>query len=273
MNLVWITDPHLNFCSEEQIAAFLNSVAETAPDAVLLGGDIGEADSVERLLRHFEDALRLLVYLVLGNHDFYRGSIREVRKRVSELCKESDFLNWLPDSGVIELDEETCLIGHDGWGDGRLGTYHISRVELNDFRLIRELKGLDKYARYEVISGLGDEAALHIRQVLPEALERFRNILVLTHVPPWKEACWHEGRISEPDWLPFFACWAAGVELKQAMETRPDRRMLVLCGHTHSDGVAQILPNLRVLTGASVYGQPRMQEIIDVDNFHELVNG
>jgi hypothetical protein len=32
---------------------------------------------------------------------------------------------------------------------------------------------------------------------LPAALGRFRHVVVLTHVPPFREACWHEGRISD----------------------------------------------------------------------------
>ena len=43
-----------------------------------------------------------------------------------------------------------------------------------------------------------------------QALERFEHVLVLTHVPPFREACWHEGRISGDDYLPYFACKATG---------------------------------------------------------------
>lgn len=41
--------------------------------------------------------------------------------------------------------------------------------------------------------------------------------------------------------------------------------MLVLCGHTHGAGECDESPNLRVLTGGSEYGQPRVQRIIDVE--------
>jgi hypothetical protein len=48
------------------------------------------------------------------------------------------------------------------------------------------------------------------------------------------------------------------------MTAHPDRRMTVLCGHTHSPGEAQILPNLQVLTGGAVYGAPTVQRIFEV---------
>ena len=35
--------------------------------------------------------------------------------------------------------------------------------------------------------------------------------------------------------------------------------MTVLCGHTHSAGIAKILPNLEVRTGAAEYGRPELQ--------------
>ncbi len=42
-------------------------------------------------------------------------------------------------------------------------------------------------------------------------------------------------------------------------------QMTVLCGHTHGSGDAQILPNLRVLTGGAVYGRPGVQRVIEVE--------
>ena len=88
--------------------------------------------------------------------------------------------------------------------------------------------------------------------------------MVLTHVPPFREACWHEGRISDDNWLPHFTCKAVGDALLEAMAAAPDHRMTVLCGHTHGGGEAQVLPNLRVLTGDARYGQPVIQRILGI---------
>ena len=83
-------------------------------------------------------------------------------------------------------------------------------------------------------------------------------------MPPFREACWHEGRISDDDWLPHFTCKAVGDVLSEAMRARPDRQMTVLCGHTHGAGEAEILPNLRVSTGGAVYGEPEVQRVFEV---------
>src|SRR5262245_20670356 len=93
-------------------------------------------------------------------------------------------------------------------GDSRLGDYWKSDVMLNDWGLIAEFGGFDEdpgewLAR---LKELGDEAARHFRSVLPDALARYCRVVVLTHVPPFREACWHEGRISDDNWLPHFTC-------------------------------------------------------------------
>lgn len=138
---------------------------------------------------------------------------------------------------------------------------------LNDFGLISEFGGFDEdpAERLAKLHALGDEAAAHFRAVLPDALSRFRRVLVVTHVPPFREACWNAGRLSDDNWLPFFTCKAVGDVLAEAMLAHPDREMAVLCGHTHGSGEAEILPNLRVSTGGAEYGRPVVERTIEAD--------
>ena len=264
MKLAWLTDIHLNFLDNAGAAAFCQRVAGVDADAILLSGDIDEADDVVRHLDLLETAVQRPVYFVLGNHDFYRGSIAGVRASVEATCAVSPNLHWLPVAGVVPLTAETCLIGHDGWGDARLGDFAGSPIELNDWELIAEFDGLSRRGRLAKLRELGDEAGAHFRAVLPGALLRFRHVVAVLHVPPFRESCWYDGRISDDDWLPHFTCKAAGDALAEAMAARPDRQMTVLCGHTHGGGEAQIRPNLRVLTGGAVYGKPEVQRVIEV---------
>ncbi len=92
-------------------------------------------------------------------------------------------LHYLPDAGVVAPNANTALIGHDAWADGRLGDYAGSDVMLNDCLLIEELAGHDAQARLARLKALGDEAAVHVRRCLPAALQRYRRIIVATHVP------------------------------------------------------------------------------------------
>jgi Icc-related predicted phosphoesterase len=224
-----------------------------APEALLIGGDIGEAHSISHFLDEIEE-LRVPTYFVLGNHDFYRGSISQVRSEAGRRVAR-----YLPVCPPIPLGKDTVLIGHDGWADGRIGNYAGSDVMLNDYFLIRELEGLGKQQRLEKLHALGDEAAAFLERQARAAFQTAKHVIVLTHVPPFQEACWHEGKTSDEDWLPHFTCKAVGARLRAVMEEHPDCRMTVLCGHTHSPGFARILPNLEVYTGESEYGEPAIQ--------------
>jgi hypothetical protein len=147
--VVWLTDIHLNFLTEAKVKAFLAEVDGARPDAVLIGGDIGEAHDVCDYLGQIGQAIAVPVYFVLGNHDFYHGSIRETRRRVAELCAGHPRLHYLTVEDHAELAPHVGLVGHDGWADGRLGNYARSLVAMNDFRLISELTGRDKLDRWE----------------------------------------------------------------------------------------------------------------------------
>ena len=180
MKAIWLTDIHLNFCEEGIIREFVQGIKRQKPDTLLIGGDIGEADFFEGYLQVFERELQRPIYFVLGNHDAYRGSIHGMRETAATLSRESDFLGWLPEVGVVELTSEVGLIGHGGWGDGRLGSFYSSTVQLNDFKLIAELKGKRGDELLRRLMELGDEAAAHFEKVLPEAIDRFRSVIVLT---------------------------------------------------------------------------------------------
>jgi 3',5'-cyclic AMP phosphodiesterase CpdA len=255
----WATDIHLNFVDDQQVEAFCREVARSEPDAVLLSGDIADAPSLEKYLLALSGQLERPIYFVLGNHDFYGSSIAAVRAKVELLSRKDPWLHWLTGSGIVELTPETALVGHDSWADGRLGAGVRSSVILNDFFAIRELASLSQEARFATLAALGDGAAAYFRDVLPEAFDRSPRLLLLTHVPPFRESCWHEGRISDDDFLPHFTCKAVGDVLREVMEARPDRDLTVLCGHTHGEGFVEILPNLRVRTGGAVYGRPMLQ--------------
>lgn len=262
--LAWLTDIHLNFISRARRQRFYQSVRAVHPDAVLIGGDIGQADSVQGYLWELEDSLAMPIYFVLGNHDFYGGSLLSTRAQILDQTARSRYLRWLPPAGVVALSKTTALVGHDGWGDGRLGEGPLSEVLLSDFFVIEELRDLDKLELFHRLNLLGDEAARHVRSVLPQALDAFAKVILLTHVPPFQESCWHEGRISNPGFLPHYTCQALGEALLELMDGRPGRHLTVLCGHTHSSGFAQIRPNLAVGTGAAEYGAPVIQEVFEV---------
>ena len=263
--LVWVTDIHLDCLTLDQIQQFCRTIMEHRPEAVLIGGDIGDATSTPSFLKMLAEELSCPIYFVLGNHDYYHDSVHAVRERITKCSRQSEQLHWLPIVGVVRLTDDTCLIGQGGWADGRCGDYLNSTVMLNDYRLIEDLAGLDPVARLKVLNKLGDEAATFLQDQIQTAVADYRQVILLTHVPPFKEACWYQGNMADDNWLPHFSCKAVGDQLLQLMAKYPKCKMTVLCGHTHNSGVVTMLPNLVVKTGAAEYGQPIVQEILIVE--------
>ena len=258
MRLAWATDLHLNFARPPAQEAFFQALLHRQADSLVLTGDIAEAPDFDLYLARLAQRFAKPIYFVLGNHDFYRSSVVEVRQRAVALAPP---LHWLSRAAVIALSESTGLVGHDGWADTQFGRYYESHVQLNDFAYIDELKRLSRAERRHRMMALAAEAAAHFAEVLPEALDRFAHVVVATHVPPFREATWHEGRISDDDWIPFFASKIAGEAISDVARRYPHRRITVLCGHTHGAGIAQIAPNLVVHTAGAIYGQPALQPL------------
>jgi len=264
MKVVWLTDIHLDFLDPSERRAFYRAVAAEEPSAVLVGGDIAEGPKLVRCLLEMERSFGVPIYFVLGNHDFYGGSIAQVRSDVVRLCEGSQLLHYLPKTGAVALGEATGLLGHDSWADGRYGDYEGSNMILNDYFLIRDFALADKAERLRKMQRLAHGAAAFFSREVPRAFRRFDRLFVLTHAPPFKEACWYQGRLSNDSALPHFASRTVGEVLLGAMRSRRDRRMTVLCGHTHGGGKAEILPNLTVLTGSATYGRPEIQRVFEV---------
>jgi Icc protein len=264
MILAWATDIHLNFLDATGRAAFAELVRGTNADALLITGDIAEAPSVCRLLLELSSMARMPIYFNLGNHDFYHRSVGSVWDSIRSLCEATPSLVWLPGANTIGLNNGTAIIGVDGWADGRYGSWERSTVQLNDYVLIMELAHRSKRERLATMQRIADIDARLLREKLLAALEQYQHVIVATHVPPFREACWHEGKISGPDWLPHFACKATGDVMLEAAEAWPGRRIDVYCGHTHSAGTATIGPNLVVRTGGAEYGAPKIAGVIDV---------
>jgi predicted phosphohydrolase len=268
VSLAWATDIHLDHSDPDRTMEFLHAIKTSPCDGVLLSGDMSNAMRIEDDLTMMADSLDKPVFFVLGNHDYYGGSIAGVRRIAENLS--SPRMHWLAGGQCIDLAPGVGMVGNGGWGDAQYGNCENTPVMLTDYFIIAELK--DVYDRdnddmsfraqpalKEKLRALGREAAEDLRPQLKEAADRFSQVIVLTHVPPFKEAAWHEGAHSSDDWLPGFTCKAVGEELVKVAEAYTDTTFTVLCGHTHGEGIVRMLPNLVVHTQAALYGSPGFQ--------------
>jgi predicted MPP superfamily phosphohydrolase len=268
MKLAWLTDIHLNFLKVEARQNFYADILATSCDALLISGDIAEAPSLTDILNEMAEQIKKPIYFIVGNHDYYRGTVNDVRKALTTLKTANANLFWLPTSGLQQLPHNTILLGQDGWADGRLGDYQNSTVSLNDSRMIADLFQENMLGRQQLLQKmqeLADIDASALKQDLAQAIiQKPQKIIVLTHVTPIKEASKHMRQVSDDNYLPYFSSKAIGDVLMPFAIDNPSIDFLVLCGHTHSDAEYQPSQNLCVKAGKAEYYKPIVQEIITI---------
>jgi hypothetical protein len=260
-----LSDLHLNFLDAPGRRRFIQDLAERPVDAWLLSGDIGEAPTVGPYLQELATLVPVPLYFVLGNHDFYGGSMAGVTEALESLSRAQEGLVWLTLAEPQRLTPDLAVVGDDGWGDARLGDPLGTLVLFNDFFLIQELTGHQRPELIRRLNLLGDESARRLGPKLEAAAEGCRNVVVVTHVPPFEGACWHEGKNSSEGWLPWLTCDAVGRAILDVAGRHPATSFLVLCGHTHSPGRYAPAPNVLVHTAGAIYGHPAIQGSVEID--------
>jgi Icc protein len=279
MRLAWLTDTHLNFIRFPE-SWWLETIQKDV-DAYVITGDITTARDIPMIVRILAKAEKP-VYIVLGNHDFWGSSIREVREDLQKMLSgepEGKFVRYMTvEEDPILLTSGTALIGDDGWYDGRNGRYHQSDVFMVDLKKIRDFSRMRgdrmwKTSNLILMQKLADASAERVVELCKKATEReeTKNLIIATHVPPFAESSWHEGGMSNDDFLPFFSSKIMGESIVDATVEFRVRggKVLVLCGHSHGSGVYKPVEGLVCKTGGAVYGQPRVEEIFDVDLLEE----
>ncbi|MEQ1830296.1 MAG: metallophosphoesterase [Pirellula sp.] len=276
MKIVWLTDIHLVFLRDPKSGvfdaeyfAFIDLVSAHAPDGVFITGDIGEAPETVGFLEDLAKRWSVPIYFVLGNHDFYRSSIAEMRGIVDSVCGKHPLLKYLTASGPIELTSEVGLVGHDGWTDGRDGDYGCDGKQnfFNDFKYIKELRanGPDPdFERWPILKRLADEAANHIELNMVSAAERYKRVFVLTHFPPFRQVAFLNGRMVDAQEASRSVSKAVGDAIIRVAERNPSTHFSVLCGHMHCKATYDPRENLRVMAGGATYGSPEVSAVFEI---------
>jgi predicted MPP superfamily phosphohydrolase len=267
--IAWLTDIHLNFLESEARKKFYQKLSDSNTDAILITGDIAEATDICELLIELNNSVDKDIYFVLGNHDYYLGSVIEVRQAIQNLCKQNKKLYWLGEPEIVKLNKDTVLVGQDGWADARYGDFDHSNIALNDSRYIAELfqascmgRGKLKYEMQK----LADTDAAILQETLEKSLAKndIRKVIIATHVPPFKECCRYKGKPSDENWQPYFSSKATGDVITAIAKNHPAVKFLVLCGHTHTKYTIKPFDNLEVRVGGAEYYRPKLQEVIEI---------
>ncbi len=261
MRIAWLSDIHLNFVPHQKIEEFSREVEKSGAEVALISGDISEAPYLRNHLNTLAEIIKFPIYFVLGNHDFYRSSIDRTLDLAKNISSNSANLVWITAEDIVKLSDETVLLGHESWNDGRIGDFENSPYTPADFFMIEDFMGLKKDEKLKLMQSLAERAADHFKLNLPKACHAAKNVILLTHVPPFRKACWYNGKISDDDHQPYFASKIAGDTIREIMREFPAHNLTIYCGHTHGGGEAQILHNIKVYTAQAEYEKPSIQRI------------
>lgn len=273
-----LTDIHMNFPSAYRLSLFFehcrDMVKEYDIDCFVLTGDISEAPAVVQHVEMLRDFLDRPCYFVCGNHDFYHGSILDVRKRLTDTFNSKPdstcvYLSALNGDGYVTINQTTAIVGHDGWYDGVYADWHKSKLNMNDYHIISELAPLYHMELFAKIQELSMEGAAHVFKNASLAIAAgHTSIVIATHVPPFAENSVYNGKISDNDWLPHFSSGFMGRTILGLANDNPNVKFTVLCGHSH--GEAQHSPkiannNVICFTGKAEYGSPQISKVHLID--------
>ena len=265
MQLMWLTDLHLDRVEEKRRKAFYTALAKVTADAVVITGDISDAPHLPGHLRELGQAFGTKpVYLVLGNHDFYGSAFSDVDRSVSAVCGEQKNLRHLGQGEIIPMGNGTALVGHRGWADGRAGWGSRAGIANPDKDKIADLRRLSDRAMFDKLAELGKESASYFRSVLPYALQCYEHVWVATHVPPFTCAAFYNGKPCGGTHLPYYANLSAGCVIRGISRAFPKSRLSVLCGHTHSTAEVNASERIRVFVGGARKRHPQMQKVFEV---------
>jgi len=286
----WMTDIHLNFLAENFRQSFYREL-NNGIDIALITGDIAESPSVVKILEEMHKSFKKPIYFVLGNHDFYEGSVAQTREDLRKMCKSNGFfLNYLTQESAIRFGK-TILVGVDGFADSREGNYYASSVKMNDHMFIEDYRNqaedmnprsvyYDNSIRAKIaakMKELADADAKTLETQIRGALGPTKGLdgdiipninrcIVLTHIPPFKENALYRGEPSDDDHLPFYVSKATGDVLLKCAKDWPHVQFDVFCGHSHCSALYKHTPNLIVECSGADYMSPQIQKIIEIED-------
>lgn len=260
------SDIHLGFINKKQISEFALNIAEKQYNILVITGDISDYPAFSRDIITISNIIKIPIMFVLGNHDYYHGGISKANNLAKILTKRSLTIKFLPDAPPISITDNVCIIGCNGQADCGYGNPNMVQFQINDFQCIEEFKELnwDLPAIWGRMRQIAKKEASRLEKKLKLInTESIKDLVVITHVPPFAEACWHKGEPS-PLALPYFANKSVGDVLTEFADRNKKIQISVFCGHTHEQRVHSNKNITTYVLGAE-YGDPKIGYEIIID--------
>jgi len=262
-NYYWITDPHFDHMNDDDVLNFIDLLSNIQNiKGIIITGDISNATQLKKHLIGLSK-LTIPTYFVAGNHDYYKGSFSNVDNLLFEMNSQYDNLYWL-NAGEVEIDSGAVITGVGGWYDAYYGDTN-TRMELNDFYLIEELVPGKKFRNLliELVRQRARSEVEVLRSQLDRVCERYKRVIIATHVPPYPESSLYRGKVNDDYAAPWFISRLMGELLVDYAERYREVEFIVLCGHSHHPAEFRKRDNLIVYTGLAKYDNPGVAGVFE----------
>lgn len=259
---IWLTDLHMNNMFPWRKWKLISKIKIEQPKGIFITGDISNGLWLSHDLKMLAST-GVDCYFVNGNHNYHWSSFERTNEKIRELSAIHPNLIWMEDHEIIQLDEETCVIGAEDWYSADLGDTKWLQFTF-DWFLIKEFRQMkDMKARIDAFRERANVGVKSIERKLKKALEMdYKTIYILLHYPPFLEATRDEGTIMERFWLPYNTNIRMGKMIERVMDGRKKRRVHILSGHTHVPTYIRISRSLDCQVGEGRYfGVPHSQKI------------
>lgn len=212
------------------------------PDVLILAGDTGVRESMEKGLRVFRH-LPSVKLLTAGNHDLWAvgeggDSLEIYSHEIAETASDAGF-RYLDDGPWIAPDRSLAVVGSVNWYDYSLASEKVLAAMPKAMEMFRKkmfLKARHNDGRY-VKLGMTDEEFTglvvdRVAEHLAQAGSRAEAILLATHHPPVPEL--FKPLSDEPSYDELIWTAYSGNARMRDLVHGTEKLRYVFCGHTHA---------------------------------------
>jgi predicted phosphohydrolase len=192
-------------------------------DHLIVAGDVSSFNHLKWHMEALHKEAHCPIHWLMGNHDYWGGSFKEAEDQAKTI---KGYIH----NKVIELNEETAIIGINSWFDGRLGNVN-DLFRTNDYLMIKDFHSIMVSAKYNTIPNIvknkADKQTELAKKILSDNVGKYKKIYFATHYPAW------HNEEDNPVYYPWSVNSGMGNMLIKLAANNPKTNIEVLAGHTH----------------------------------------
>jgi predicted phosphohydrolase len=248
------SDIFLDSYEEKTVSKFFTELENNQAEFLIICGNFSYSQNTKRIIDLISKKIKQ-TYFVMGNSDYWGSSFEEHQKNVIEYTQTKKNITYLQNSEAIEINENTCIVGVDGWAD-----LHQGKM-VSSFSILNEWQNIGDFSNNKFFSVARDKSfqdSSILQNKLKNIDEKYTNIIVVTHYPPWSEL------INESELNLLLTPFYTNKSIKNIIEDIPKgKNVHVFCGHTHEEKSMEF-GNIKAHCCKASFRKPILSKIFEI---------